>query len=68
MISTMSAENKSPRAKVLLSRAGVLVFYLLLWSLAAHVIDQPLLLPAPLDVIQRLLQLLPQASSWRSTA
>lgn len=66
MTSTMSTKTPGPRAKVLLSRAGVLVFYLLLWSLAARVIDQPLLLPAPLDVIQRLLQLLPQAAFYQA--
>jgi len=47
----------SPRA--FLTRAGVLVVYLMLWSVLAKMIDQPLLLPAPLDVGRQLLQLLP---------
>ena len=59
MISTMSAKNNCPRVKVLLSRAGVLAFYLALWALLAAWIDQPLLLPTPLSVIQRLISLLP---------
>ena len=59
MISTMSANNNCPRVKVLLSRAGVLAFYLALWALLAAWIDQPLLLPTPLSVIQRLISLLP---------
>ena len=48
-----------PRVKVLLSRAGVLVFYLILWALLAAWINQPLLLPAPPDVGRKLLALLP---------
>jgi len=68
MISTMSAENKSPRAKVLLSRAGVLVFYVALWGILARLIDQPLLLPAPVDVLARLLSLLPAAAFYQTLA
>ena len=59
MISTMSAKNICPRVKVLLSRAGVLAFYLALWAVIAARINQPLLLPTPLSVLQRLAQLLP---------
>ena len=62
----------SPRA--LLSRAGVLVFYLMLWAALAKAIGQPLLLPAPLDVGRKLLALLPSpafyatlcATLWRT--
>ena len=43
----MSAKSLSPRAKVLLSRAGVLLFYLALWGVLARIVHQPLLLPAP---------------------
>ena len=66
MISTMSADVKSPRAKVLLSRAGVLVFYLALWALLAARINQPLLLPTPLAVLQRLAVLVPDPVFIRS--
>ena len=59
MISTMSAKNNCPRVKVLLSRAGVLAFYLVLWAMIAARINQPLLLPTPLSVMQKLLQLIP---------
>ena len=55
----MSAENSRPRAKVLLSRAGVLAFYVALWALLSARIAQPLLLPSPLAVGQKLLSLLP---------
>ncbi|MBR3796712.1 MAG: ABC transporter permease subunit [Clostridia bacterium] len=62
----MFTKSFGPRAKVLLSRAGVLVFYLLLWSIAARVIDQPLLLPAPHAVLKKLLELLPQAAFYQT--
>jgi len=52
----------SPRA--LLVRAGVLAFYLVLWDALAAWIDQPLLLPAPLDVLKKLLSLLPEAKFY----
>ncbi len=55
----MPAERPGPRAKALLSRAGVLLFYLALWALLARCVDQPLLLPGPLAVLRRLLALLP---------
>ena len=66
MISTMSAKMKSPRAANLLRRAGVLLFYLLLWSAAARWVDQPLLLPSPWSVISRLFELLPQSLFWKT--
>ena len=55
----MSAKNKCPRVKALLVRAGVLVFYLVLWAALAARIDQPLLLPTPVSVLQRLAALIP---------
>jgi len=64
----MSAEYKSPRAKVLLSRAGVLVFYVALWGVLARLIDQPLLLPAPGEVLAKLLSLLPTAVFYHTLA
>ena len=56
----------SPRVKALLSRAGVLAFYLALWSLLAWRIDQPLLLPSPAAVAEKLLTLLPTPALWRT--
>ena len=55
----MSAKNKCPRVKALLVRAGVLAFYLVLWAVLAARIDQPLLLPTPVSVLQRLAALIP---------
>jgi len=52
----------SPRA--LITRAGVLVFYIILWTVLAKIIDQPLLLPAPLDVCRKLLLLLPSPAFY----
>lgn len=59
MISIMSAENQHPRVKALLVRAGVLLFYLALWAVLAAWINQPLLLPTPLSVLQKLAALVP---------
>ena len=53
-----------PRTRVLLERAGVLLLYLLLWTIAARAVDVPLLLPAPAAVMTRLLSLLPQRTFW----
>jgi len=61
-VHTRKDNHFSPRA--LLSRAGVLAFYLILWSTLAAWIGQPLLLPAPLDVIKKLLSLLPEAKFY----
>lgn len=55
-----------PRVKALLSRAGVLLFYLALWALLAARIDQPLLLPAPGAVAQKLVSLLPDPRFYQS--
>ncbi|MBQ7886729.1 MAG: ABC transporter permease subunit [Clostridia bacterium] len=62
----MSVNPKSPRASVLLSRAGVLVFYLAVWSALADWINQPLLLPTPGAVGQKLLSLLPDPAFYLS--
>ena len=62
----MSADNTCPRAGSLLSRAGVLAFYVALWALLAAWIAQPLLLPTPLEVAHRLLALLPDPAFYQS--
>ncbi len=62
----MPAKRISPRVKALLERAGVLAFYLALWAMLAAWIDQPLLLPAPQDVIARLMTLLPQTAFYQA--
>ena len=67
MISTMSTKTSGSRSKhdvffsprALFSRAGVLVFYVVLWGMLARFINQPLLLPAPIEVLRKLAQLLP---------
>lgn len=58
----MSAETFRPRAKACLQRAGVLLFYLALWALAARAVGQELLLPSPAAVLKKLVALLPQAA------
>ena len=68
MISTMLTDTARPRAKALLSRAGVFAFYLALWAVLARAIDQPLLLPGPLSVAQKLLSLLPQQAFYMTLA
>ena len=62
----MSTNPSCPRAKALLSRAGVFLFYAALWAVLARLIDQPLLLPSPGDVVRRLLALLPQPMLYRT--
>lgn len=62
----MSAKHNCPRVKVLLSRAGVLAFYLALWAILAARINQPLLLPAPQSVLLKLAQLLPDPMFYRT--
>lgn len=64
----MPTKIRSPRAKALLSRAGVLVFYLALWAVLAQLIGQPLLLPGPASVAKSLLTLLPQGEFYLSLA
>ena len=66
MISIMSADHKYPRVKALLSRAGILAFYVALWAVLAGVVNQPLLLPTPTSVLQKLLTLLPNPSFYRT--
>ncbi|MBR5286999.1 MAG: ABC transporter permease subunit [Clostridia bacterium] len=62
----MSVKMKSPRAADFLRRAGVLLFYIALWALAAWRVNQPLLLPSPLSVMTRLAELLPQGMFWKT--
>ena len=64
----MSDRPVCPRVKVLLSRAGIFTFYLALWAVLAALIGQPLLLPAPLEVGRRFLQLLPSPAFYGSLA
>ena len=68
MISIMLTKTFSPRAKALLSHAGVFAFYLALWGVLAHAIDQPLLLPGPVSVAKKLLSLLPQQAFYMTLA
>ena len=43
-----------------------MVFYLAVWALLAAWIDQPLLLPAPAEVLAKLFALLPDPTLWRT--
>jgi len=47
-------------------RTGVLAFYLILWWSLSAWIDQPLLLPAPLEVGRKLLLLLPSPAFYQT--
>lgn len=60
----MPADSFRPRALAVARRAGVLLFYLLVWALLARHVGQPLLLPTPQAVLSRLLLLLPQSAFW----
>ena len=62
----MPAKCNSPRARIFLERAGVLTFYMAVWALLAAWIDQPLLLPAPGEVLRKLLVLLPDPMLYRT--
>ena len=62
----MSAKLNSPRVKALLSRAGILAFYAALWAVLAHIVNQPLLLPTPLSVVQKLISLLPDPMFYKT--
>lgn len=72
MISTMSTNAGNSRStqtvlfspRALFTRAGVLVFYLVLWAMLAKTINQPLLLPSPLEVSKKLVQLLPSPAFY----
>lgn len=64
--SLCSQQEAKHHPRAFLLRAGVLVFYFILWWALAAWIDQPLLLPAPQDVIKRLLSLLPQAKFYET--
>lgn len=59
-----SSDSLRPRVQDFARRAGVLLFYLLLWALLARAVDSPLLLPSPASVIARLASLLPKAMFW----
>ncbi|MDO5298784.1 MAG: ABC transporter permease subunit [Clostridia bacterium] len=60
----MPAKSIRPRAKALLTRAGVLLFYLALWEALSRAVGQSLLLPSPGAVLKKLLTLLPQQRFW----
>ena len=60
----MPAKSSRPRAA--LRRAGVLLFYLALWEIAARAVGQTLLLPTPGEVFARWLSLLPKAAFWQT--
>lgn len=55
---------KYSRLRALGLRAGVLLFYLAAWALAARAVAQPLLLPSPGDVARCIARLVPQGAFW----
>lgn len=62
----MFHDKLHPRVRGLLLRAGVLVFYVCLWAVLAGLIAQPLLLPAPGEVLARLFAMLPDPMFYRT--
>lgn len=70
-ISTSSrdrANNKTGGRLILLKRVGLVigsvVLYALLWQLVALIVARPLLLPAPLEVLKRIAELLTLSTTW----
>ena len=45
-------------------RVAAVLFWILLWAVAAHKVGLPVLLPSPLSVAQRLVQLCVTADFW----
>ena len=45
---------------------GAIVFWLIVWQLCAVLVGKSLLLPSPLEVIERLVQLVPEKNFWDS--
>lgn len=56
----------SPRARVCLQRAGVLLFYVSVWALLSRAVNMPLLLPSPGAVLAKLCALVPQRAFYAS--
>lgn len=57
-----------PRGKTLLRKTLPVLFWLLVWHVAARVMNQPILLVSPLDALSRLKDLLLEADFWLSIA
>lgn len=60
------AIRDASRPRAAAKRAGVLLFYLLLWAMLARAVDSPLLLPSPAAVFSRFVSLLPLPAFWLS--
>ena len=59
--STTSAEKAKHRLPV-----WAVIFWLLIWEIAARWVDDPIFLASPLQALGRLCQLIPQAEFWQS--
>jgi NitT/TauT family transport system permease protein len=56
------------KSKAFLKNLAVLLFYLLVWQLAYLVIQREVYLPSPWQVLNRLSQLVQEASFWQAVA
>lgn len=65
-ISIIKKGNEMQKGKSVLRAAGVLLFWLLLWQIGAAFVGKEILLPSPLAVFQRLLELWVTAAFWKS--
>lgn len=54
----------SDKTKKLFKKAGVIAIWLLLWQLAAIIVDSEFLFPSPVSVLRRLLELSVTAEFW----
>ena len=53
-----------PRVRSVIRKLAVLLFWLMLWALAAAAVGQELLLPTPLRVAQKLVEMAAHAEFW----
>lgn len=65
-MTTSTGSDKKAGRKSLFQKLGAVVFWLLLWQLAAMALHQEILLASPVSVLFRLLELLPQGDFWRT--
>lgn len=64
---TRKTQNKKSHLSWGVTRWGAAFFWVLVWQLAAYVVGEPLLLPAPLAVGHRLVSLMLTETFWNTT-
>ena len=63
-----TAGRMPPHLKRAAAALGVAVFWIAVWAVAAHAVGNSLLLPTPLETVQRLAELAATAEFWECTA